>query len=107
MNSVLHLWDDLCFQRLSFMTERPETWRRISRWLFLHFPVYYYDHDDPIVRCRFITRKPFSDTAFRALVFGLRDDASLNLWILTYDLCTLRMERSIYCDGHWTNLKGI
>jgi len=107
MNSVLQSLEHLCFHRLSFMTERPETWRRISRWLFLHFPVYYYDHDDPIVRCRFISRKPFSDMAFRALVFELRADESLNLWILSYDLCTLYMERSIYCDGHWINLKGI
>ena len=89
------------------MTERADTWRRISRWLFVNFSVYYYNDADPIVRCRFVTRKPFSDMAFRALAFELRDDDSLSLWILSYDLCTLYIERSIYCDGHWTNLKGI
>ena len=80
----------------------PENRRRILRWLFRTFPVYLFETTPAGYKGRFYTQNVrFPRAAFRDLTFSLRGDKTLCLWIISYDLHTLFLERNIYVYGKW------
>lgn len=75
----------------------PENRRRILRWLFSTFSVYLCEATPAGYKGRFCTHNVrFPKAAFRDLTFSLRGDRSLCLWVISYDLHTLYLERNIY-----------
>lgn len=69
----------------------------------LHFTVYDCRFRGKECWGRFITPgRTFPHTAFRDLTYGLRGDGSLQIWIVSYDLDTLYVERNRYLDGKWS-----
>lgn len=55
-----------------------------------------------VTRGRFYTQDVrFPKAAFRDLTFSLRGDRSLCIWVISYDLHTLYLERNIYVYGKW------
>jgi len=80
----------------------PENRRRILRWLFCTFSVYLCEATPAGYKGRFCTQNVrFPKAAFRDLTFSLRGDRSLCLWVISYDLHTLYLERNIYVYGEW------
>lgn len=80
----------------------PENRRRILRWLFCTFSVYLCEATSAGYKGRFYTQDiRFPKTAFHDLTFSLRGDRSLCLWVVSYDLYTLYLERNIYVYGKW------
>ena len=80
----------------------PENRRRILRWLFRTFSVYLCEATPAGYKGRFYTQNVrFPKAAFRDLTFSLRGDRSLCLWVISYDLHTLYLERNIYVYGKW------
>ena len=80
----------------------PENRRRILRWLFFTFSVYLCEATPAGYKGRFYTQDiRFPKAAFRDLAFSLRGDRSLCLWVISYDLHTLYLERNIYIYGKW------
>ena len=80
----------------------PENRRRILRWLFRTFSVYLFETMPAGYKGRFYTQDVrFPKAAFHDLTFSLRGDRSLCLWVISYDLHTLYLERNIYIYGKW------
>ncbi len=80
----------------------PENRRRILRWLFCTFSVYLCEATPAGYKGRFYTQDVrFPKAAFCDLTFSLRGDRSLCLWVISYDLHTLYLERNIYVYGKW------
>lgn len=74
-----------------------ENRRWILRWLFRTFPVYLFETTPAGYKGRFYTRNVRSPkAAFRDLTFRFRGDRSLCLWVISYDLQTIYLERNIY-----------
>ena len=91
-----------------------ENRRWILRWLFRTFPVYLFETTPAGYKGRFYTRNVrfpkgrfytrnvrFPKAAFRDLTFRFRGDRSLCLWVISYDLQTIYLERNIYINGKW------
>lgn len=82
----------------------PENRRRILRWLFRTFSVYLCEAMPAGYKRRFYTQDVrFPKAAFRDWTFSLRGDRSLCLWVISYDLHTLYIERNIYVYGKWAS----
>ncbi len=80
----------------------PENRRRILRWLFRTFSIYLCEATPAGYKGRFYTHNVrFPKAVFRDLTFSLRGDRSLCMWIISYDLHTLYLERNIYFYGTW------
>lgn len=80
----------------------PENRRRILRWLFCTFSVYLCEATPAGYMGRFYTQNVrFPKAVFRDFTFSLRGDRSLCLWVISYDLHTLYLERNIYVYGEW------
>ena len=92
------------YHRFYVESRYPENRRRILRWLFRTFPVYLCEATPAGYKGRFYTRNVrFPKAAFRDLTFSLRGDRSLCLWVISYDLHTLYLERNIYIYCNWIN----
>lgn len=92
----------VCYNRFRIRTTNPESRRRIVRWLFRSFTVYSYEPQPTGFRGRFIAPVPtFPRAAFRDLCYGLRADETLEIYILSYDIRTLYLERYVYLSGRW------
>ena len=92
----------VCYNRFRIRTTNPESRRRIARWLFRTFTVYGYGSQPTGFRGRFIAPVPtFPGAAFQDMTYGLCGDETLEMYVVSYDLCTLYLERYVYLFGRW------
>ena len=93
---------EVCYHRFYLFSKDNNTRRQVRRWLFLHFMVYEYHTEGPESRGRFISPgRTFPEAAFRDMTYGLRGDETLHIWVISYGLDTIYLERNRYRNGKW------